>query len=410
MNESAPSGPIKQSKQEVEPDLFELYLAFHKRRREGELLCENEMLSGSFLHKDDAVIIESEVEGQSFIFKVKETNWPNLDINDYHPTQLVSGRLDGASVPDKFTKQNLYLTGSGWGGSSRRINTIEPEARLYFGGAHGEFIMPPTKDYAIARKSDNGILKILKPRELSFPDENIKDRQEAHVEQIEILMKKFGFDRFDLLECEEEVGEVGSPEQYKSFENETFLADYVHGRADGNRFMIFNKKTRQMVAIKYFDFSDQNMLQVAYADMTDSKEPRPEDNRISGLSISGMYRSEVAIVTFTTSPDLGLDTVSYHPSDAEAMENLKLPKLGPNKDNNYVPVPDIQLWPNDDVRVLVGGSTFHDFEIKNPGTLEKLKKIITAKSFPDGRHMFQIGEKKIKIKNIDDILTEILGA
>lgn len=403
MNESGPANRIQKS----EPTLFDFMLAFEKKRNGGKLLCENQKLSGSFLRENDTLVVES-VESEdakgSFVYKITETTWPDLSINDYEPSQIIFGHLEGALVPDELAKQDLHMSGSGWGDSSRRINTIEPEAHLYLTGISGEFMMPPTRDYAIARKNNNGILEILKPNELGVPNKNIEKNQNAYIGQILLLMKKFGFEQFDFLECKKGVGPVGSPEQAKEYEDKTFLAHYSQGRADGNEFFVFNKNTRQMVACKYFNFDDENMLQIAYADLTDSKEVRPEEDHTMGLSIRGMYRACVPIVTFTSSPELDLETVSYHAGDVEAMEYLKIPKIG--NVNNFVSVPDIQLWPNNNVKVVAKGYLFNDIERENPGTLERIKKMINATSFPDGRHIFQLGERKIKIKNLDDILTE----
>ncbi len=412
MFESSSSGPAKRP-QESEPTLFALYFAFANKRPEGKLLCENEALSGSSLRTGDAVVVEAELEGHpkgSFAFKVTNTHWPNLDINDQSPEQVVTGRIEGAMIQDNFTKQNVRMTGSGWGEAKRHVNVIEPNARFYVATAFHEYELPTTKDYAVARKDDKGVLQILKPRELHIPDEDIEQKQQMHIGHIEVLMEKFGFDEFDFLKCEEEEGaDMEAPEKSKLYEDKTFLAHYVHSVKDGNRFMIFNKKTRQMVACKYFDLEDQNMLQVAYADLTHSKDVKVEEDPVGSLTIAGIYRSCAAVVTFTSSPELGLDTVSYRPSDADAMKYLKLPNIG-NRRKAFVPTPDIQLWPHNDVRVTVGGSGFHDVERKYPGTLEELKKIISAESLPDGKHVFQIGGKKIKIKNLDDVFEDILHA
>lgn len=402
MKESQPKLTIK----ELKFDPFELHLALSKRRseRDGSAFCEGKKVSVDALHEGDVLVVESldSKASSSFLYNITGAGWQRLSIDEYPPNKIIFGTLDGATIDQDWNDQIFYLSGSGAGGATFELGSITPGALLYFVRHDtGKFEkLPLINDYGVARKNrKTNSVEVLRPSELATSNMSFEEKHKSVIAKVLSMLKKFGFDGFDFLNSKRNAFENA---QIKDFKDDAFHVVCSYGMARGNRLSVFNRKTKQMIICKYFNYENQNMLQVAHADL--SKSAKQDFASPDYLSVMGMHSANVPIVTFTSSPSLDLDVTSCHISSAELISDLSIPE----NLLEFAPKLDVQLWPDGSIR-LGSGYFLEEAEKQRPGTKEKIKEKIKLRNSQGGHHILVLPKVEISIKSIEDILSEILG-
>lgn len=404
MKESLPQS----KKPELRPDLFDLYLKFENRRQEmNSLVCEGRDLNPMFLKEGDSLVIDSmgSLGARSFIYEVTGTQWPNLSISYSSPRKEIFGHVHGTLIPDGMSEiDELHLHGSVALNETSGAPFVIPGGSLYlskYGSKDGEvatqFVMPTTDDYGVARISNvTKKMEIFKPDELININQEIEKKQHGAMQKIKSLMLNFGFERYDFFECQDELPLGGD---FWDFHNKNFSAQYVQDSEFGNTLSVFNKKTQKMVVFKYINSEYQNMLQVAYVDLTHSSKFHPEQGDIS---VGGLVKADASVITHTLSPELDLDVVSYNMTDAEARAYLDMSV----ESQGLLIKPDIQLWPDGSVKL----GTYDNMKMverEKPGTIKSTAEKVKVKKSGDGHQVLILGRNEVEIQSLEEIFQEL---
>ncbi len=369
---------------------------------------ETEMGFGLLKAGDIITFQSSDESGPSnFLFDVKDAKWDTLGISGSHcPAPQLIGTLRGPNLPDEVNDQEVVFTGSGFGGSIRQVDTLATGQAPYFWiPGRGEYRGPIVDFFQLFRRDQEGNLQPIEPNQLDAEKKGKTVKHQERLAKAEQLMKMFGFTQFDIRE-----GRKLLDQDYLEYEDNRYLAQYSAEMAMGNSLVIFDKQTGQWMELKYYNFKNDDFLQIAFADLSGHKL---EDVFILAnyiLSESSIHASREAITTYASSGRYGIEGVNYKPSDKDAAEVLGIPPWG---NRNYVLFsPDIQVWPDGRIETPVNSSNFRA-EDEHPGLLERVKNSISATKSDDDTVLLNLNGKNVQLKNPDieiDKIAQHLGS
>jgi hypothetical protein len=206
------------------------------------------------------------------------------------------------------------------------------------------------------------------------------------------LVKKFGFAKaHDPLDCTESLPEKLD---HKSW---SVVASYNAEMAGGNSLTIFNKKTRDYICYEYFNYQNEDVLQVSLANLKNHDYNPAKFMGSVDLSPSTVHAARTSIITHATSPSSGINAVNYQASAEEA----KI--LGATKAHEFG-VPDIIITPSEGgQQISVPDSFSLAMNLKeNPDLIETIKRVTKVTEEGDEIYL-NLGVKKIKIPTTSDI-------
>lgn len=351
-------------------------------------------MPASILRKGDLLAITYTAPDNSrgkFLFTVSSSEWGNLGVGN-KPHASVQGRLLG-DLPEDTLGEEAYFAGSGFGGAMRQGEVIETGCHLYFSfGRRGDFFTPPIDYFEISRPGSTGEMRLVEPNELDAELRGKVTNHQRRLEQSERLIRFLGFDRFDFRN-----GQIHVPlEDVPFFEDGAYRAQYYAGRGAGNHMTILDKGTRQVMMLKYFNSSQDDFLQIGFADLSglDLREVFMSDNIVFE---DGIHRSGRAMTTYTSSGRYGVDAVNYHVSRKQARKNLKIPTTSGDETTLQ---PDIQIWPENKIKIA-GSYERSKLEETHPSLLPQLESSISALTSHDGVIILNLNGEKVRLKDPD---------
>ena len=385
-------------------ELIGIFELMERHRNNGEI-----EISTSLLKPGDLLTFQYLQENANgfFIFKVKECEWRNLGMQEnFAPSPLLSGQLQGDQLPNDVKDKTVFFVGSGFGGSIREPNILATGRAPYFALPEGEFRAPAIQNFKIFRKDTDGELRILDRAQVDAETKMDNARHLERLIRVEQLMNMFGFTDYDLKDSSKSshsyeqvaINEALPQERILTYDDERYYAQYDAEMAMGNRLAILDKKTNQWMEFKYFNFKNDDFLQVAFTDLSGQDLDKifmiPEwivfANEILGSTSS--------ITTFNSSNRYGIEAVNYQPTDEESRENLKIPSTGSHR----LFRPNIQLWPNGEIKVGVdSGLLYTDTLDKDPCLPERISTTVKLNTTPDGAISLDLNGKNIQLKNPD---------
>lgn len=330
-----------------------------------------------------------------FTFDIKSAKWGGLGMGGgFSPSPDLVGKLDGPKLPDEVKGINAHFEGSGFGGSMMSPGLLATgRSPYFFFPGKGEFRLPYLDYFEVFRRDQAGNLQPLDPNQLDLEGKGKAIHHEARLSQADQLMKIFGFENFNI-----RGNQITDIQEY---EDERYIAEYMAHGAMGNELAIFDKKMGQWMKFKYYAFNNEDFLQVAFADLSDInvRELFTAGKIIFDL---GAHWSREGIVTFNSSGRLGMEAINYRVSDEQAKKVLNIPEWFSRTVN-----PDIQIWP--DGRIEVPREyPMSEVEEKHPGTIEKIKNSVSAKTAVDGAVYINLNGKKINLKIPDEIVPPVI--
>ena len=346
-------------------------------------------------------IIADNKEPVGYLFDVTQQEITNLNIGyGWGPDLKVSGLLTGPNIPDQFTDKDLVFAGSNFGGSLGQHGIIGTGRHpLFHVGGEGNFMLPQLAGFEVYRDGKDG-LQPIDPNKL---DADTREGLKSHEERLtgfNRLMEKFGFDHFDIRNFSESHDYFNEPSSPRKLCNERYFAEYRAGRATGNGLTILDKETGLWQEWKYYNFSNQDVMQVAFADLSDCVLSHVFENSRIGDE-SAIYRAGVGVTTFTSSSMTALNVVNYRVSDAHATDQLGIPIIGSHGPFN----PSIQIFADGQVRIPI------DYPLtlvdeKYPGVLGEAFKLIRLTSTKP--LTLKIGNETVIIRSTEDELQKLL--
>ena len=380
-------------------------------RREFEKITETE-IGTALLRKGDLVALQYQhAPGtRGFTFDVTATEWENLGIGGStgpHPT--LRGRLDGAGLPPEVNGIEAVFAGSGWGGAAIEENVLGTGRSPYFLVPSGEYHAPLISDVSVFRKDENAVFQQLELR----PMDEYSPTRELHrrrLQAIDAIMDAFGFGTYDIKDTA-----TGSPFETNNvtdvnthptgllgtYDDGRYVARYSAAMALGNRLAILDKQTASWLACNYFNYNQQDVLQVAVTDLKgyDLHEVFAAGN----LAEYEVYAAGVAVTTFTTSGFSGLKAVNYKPDMQTAAATLQIQPIWPG---NFLPRPDFQLFADGSVHIPLT-YPFSLVEHTNPGMRRRLTEASSFRTDTDGSIELTIPRYEVRQPDPDRILLEL---
>ncbi len=371
------------------------------------VLKPGDLLAGQYPKDEDTL--------GGFFFKVESTKWNHLGIEgNFSPSPRIMGRLQGPDLPPEVSGKEAEFSGSGWGGPMFQAGIIGTGRAPYFFLEDGQYRAPIISNFKIFRKDEKGELQPLEPNQL---DAEIRKRIEKHhdrVTHVEELMKLFGFTRFDFRDStktshdyrQTPIDEPLPPRNDLDlqFEDERYKAQYVAGMAMGNQLAILDKDINLWMEYKYYNFNNEDILQVAFADLS-SHDLNEVFNFGEIVYESRIHGTDEAITTFTTSGRYGIDAANYKPSEREAAEILDIPGID---GSIYSPTPDIQLLPDGEVNIPLV-YPFNGLETEHPGLNQRIKEAVKFSVRADGSLSLTLNSKEIPLIDPDAQLNSLIA-
>lgn len=370
-----------------------------------------EQINTALLRQGDVVaMLATPADNQpanSLLYRVEDTEWRHLGATGSHgPRFDVAGNLQGSNVPEELTRQRTYLAGSGFGlgSSSLQYGTIVTGRTPFFFADNREIQAAPIAKLKVYRRNTEGELRALTEQQLAAEAVHDTDRHLERLQRAEELMRVFGFDAYDFRDCKQVLeNDIDS----LAYSDERYEAQYTTGQAMGNTLAILDKRTGQWTELKYFNFNNQDTLQISFADL-----PQQDWMKLfRGFQTeeSAIYRSGAAIATHTTSNWIGLNAANYHPERRECADILSLSGYSDDGEYEFAPRPDIQIFPDRTVKID-GQYPFDQMEAKQPGLLEAMAGSIHADTSHDGITTLTFGQHTVNLKNPDTALVELKSA
>lgn len=348
------------------------------------------------------------------LYKIEDAEWEHLETV---PQKIVTGRLQGEVVPEEAQNQLVNLVGSGWGGSTMEPSTIVSGRSPYFTINGREFRAPVAANLKVLRRDENGEFRVINESQMS---ENISSENKKHnqrIEQIDKLMKRFGFDKYNFRDTNissrnQEQSEMRSPKDklgLLGYEDKRFTVQYEAGAARGNHLIVIDKSTGELLTFTYFNSQNEDLLQITFADLkgtiTNLKDSGLLKNSgwfnksfetLSGSLIDShdvSYAKE-AYTTFITSGRLGINAVSYRVNELDATRTL-----GIARSNTGLHLPIIGIIP-DEKKVSVKFPV-NAGKLEYPGWEARLQGLIRFEQLPDGSINLVLNGQNRRLKNPD---------
>jgi len=382
---------------------------------------EAEITTAPLISGDIVMMYQPEVKFINFQIESAEIN--DLGISGGScPAPRLIGKLSG-DIPDDLNNNNqVVFAGSGFGGSMRQPGLIATgRIPYFFVPGEGEIRGNLIQNFDILRKNEEGKYKVVEPTQLDADSKKEIAVHAKRLEKITQLMQVLGFDKLDFMDgtkswptlnlrsINEEFTEEDWPLVY---EDEQYKAQYVAGMAMGNQLAIFDKKSNMWVEFKYFNYQNDDVLQIGVADITNAETTwlieGMEDYTFTDqilnyvTSESTIHASGVPIITFSTSGRYGINAVNYHLGDKQRKELEET--LGAELKLSPTPMsvmPDIQIWPGNEIRIA--GSFLDNFENDHPGSKQRIASSVEY----DGSKL-QLMNRDIILPNPDQMIDSFL--
>lgn len=427
--------PGEQPRQEPQPQQREFAFT---RLPNGELIgifemMDRELLRGevqmntALLKPDDLIAIQYPKEDQTnggFMFKVAKAEWGDLGMGGGHsPKPTLVGRLQGADLPEEVNGKEATFSGSGFGGPMRQPGVLVTGRSPYFSLDEGQFRAPNITNFKIFRKDENNELRVIDQDQLDAEVRKESEKHRQRLAQVEELMELFGFRGYDCKnsqiashdyrqvpmgeELEPQIPTDRVPEWQLVYEDDRYISQYKAEMAMDNQLAVFDKTTGKWMGFKYYNYNDEEMLQIAVVDLSGHEDLSKVYDSTRLIEDRMPYESQIhatgrAITTFTSSGRYGIDAINYMPGDTEVDDILK--QLNVNK--LQIPRPNIQILPGNEIRVATYARSDW-MEQNHPGLLERIKNGVTVDSSPEGTITLGLNGNTIKLDNPDGELATI---
>lgn len=359
----------------------------------------------SLLKPGDIVAVQYKGEGGKtggYMYRVDETEVEEAGINVGAPRQIPVGRFHGENLPIEVTTEPFRLAGSGWGHFTQ-FGVLGNGRVPKFYSDKGEFLSPPIEKFGVYHTDAAGEIRPVSPEQLAAESREMSRVHEARTARVKAVKEGFGF-KGNFEDCSQATTIMPL-----TYEDDHYIAEYREGMALGNTLAVYDKVKKLWMEFGYFDFQGEGALKASFADLrgVDPDELFRHSHIGADHTILG---SDMPVITFNTSSNLGINVINYRPGDEE-LGTIGIADYDPTKYRfRGKPSPNILLFPDGRVQLDHPGF-FVPIEKTHPGALEKIRNAVTVSTSPDGKSQFNFnGRNIITIKpdsEIDSLITNL---
>lgn len=204
-------------------------------------------------------------------------------------------------------------------------------------------------------------------------------------------------------------GKVPKNKEFK-YDDEDYALKFNYRPENGAQLVILSKTKQKIVFCTYYSPDNEHLLQISEVDIRENPSLLSHIDDIDDLKTDTVCRAGASYITYNTSPTLGLNEVTYQPSDTEAVHEIGISSndLGIDSADPRLQTspPAIQLWEDGSVK-LDFPSLMRKKVAENHELGDSIANKISAAWNPDQHHMFQVGEKFITTRTPQEILGSI---
>lgn len=417
MSESAPnqnfsSHPEAGNESQQGLSVFDSMRIFEAGKEQAEYYIEGSHISNEMVNAGDIIVVEAQSDSgqeKGYTFTVNQAAWNNLGLSGASPSKALLGTVDGLFVPDEMKGKQLQLIGSGIGGSAVTAGMICRGREPYFGSSDGEFHMPAVSDCGILISDQKGGYTYFNHQEQeSRPDvsQETKETDTRNREAVQGLFESLPMIQH-YLACDEFLsGKVPKNKEFQ-YEDQDYAIKFNYRPENGAQLIILSKAKQKIVFCTYYSPDNEHLLQISEVDIRENPSLLSHIDDLDDLKTDTICSAGASYITYNTSPTLGLNEVTYQPSDMEAMHeigisshDLGLDTMDPRLQTSP---PAIQLWEDRSVKLdfpsLMRKKVAEKLEFG-----ESIASKIGAAWNSNQRHVFQVGEKFITARTPQEIL------
>lgn len=390
------------------PDLPQGHLLGMESIDRLEELKGESRLNTSVLKKGDVIAFTAgnKDEPANYVFEITDDAMHDFYATyGWGPNKSIIGRISGADVPHEAAEHEVIFHGSGWGGSITEGGLISTNRTLCF--MYGErclFYTPTISYYEVFRPDTEGYLHEVPLNLLMKREKSDNEQHQSRLDIAQQILILLGHEEFDFRDGRSDYDFNGADfSTSKIFEDQRLIVEARACKATANTVAVYDKQNGLWLELKYYNFRGDDVLQLAYANVSLGEIAKADDWGFGPLPFrptreNSIYRTGTAVVTHTTSIKSNLDVISYVSSEEESTA-LGMPLW---KDKDY-PVQAHFIIQNGSVDI--SSDEFLDGAMsKVPDIKEKIMPQVALKA---GNVLILQG-KEIKIPNHDDSLNEIL--
>jgi hypothetical protein len=369
------------------------------------LLKEGDMLAAQYVRAG---------KPQGLTFEVQKTEWLGLGNVGGEPDLRLEGRLSGEGMGEEITGRELAFMGSGWGGSSAQPGVIATNLGLYFRviGEMQEVRTPPLHNFQIFRKDASDEYQELNPNQLENEARHEVPEHELRLQRVEALMHAFGFDKYSFRDKDfnraQPNPEKKHGERELTYESDRFMAVFTTQATLPNRLAVYDKEKKIWSVFSYANEQDKDTLITTFSDCSDIDMDEllvPDFVKQPSLTSSTtLHTSGVEQVTYSTSSRLGLNVLTYIPSDAQAGQVLHLPVVANNQTR-----PAISFFAGGEVSIERDWNMSVNRH-RNPDIEAEILSAVRLHTEPDGSLTLQMKDTVQPLPDPDRSLESILQA
>lgn len=417
MSESAPnenpsSDPNVEHESQHGPSLFDSMRIFQAGKENVEFYRPGSHIANEMVNAGDVIVVEAQSDSgqeKGYMFTVNQAAWNNLGLSGASPSKALLGTVDGLFVPDEMKGKQVQLIGSGIDGSAVTAGMICRGREPYFGSLDGEFHMPAVSDCGILISDQKGGHTYFNHQEQeSRPDvsQETKETDTRNREAVQGLFESLPIIQHCLTADEFLSGRVPKNKEFQ-YDDEDYAIKFNYRPENGAQLVILSKTKQKIVFCTYYSPDNEHLLQISEVDIRENPSLLSHIDDLDDLKTDTICRSGASYITYNTSPTLGLNEVTYQPSDMEAMHeigisshDLGLDTMDPRLQTSP---PAIQLWEDRSVKLdfpsLMRKKVAENRELGN-----SIASKIGAAWNPGQHHVFQVGEKFITARTPQEIL------
>ncbi len=374
----------------------------------GELVGFSEMLAqkdlGStrtptaLLRSGDAIAMQfaqnSGTQGLS-LFRVEEAEWVDLDIlGDFCPRLKLTGELQGSDLPQATQGRKAVFVGTSFAGPIDQ-SALQTGRSFHFSATSGsEFRTPPITKFMIFRKDDHGEVRVVDQNQVSAESRTENETHQRRLSQIDELMKSFSFGKYNFKDCSKTI-----PNRLKQLTHadKRYFARYSANMAIGNSLTVMDKQTLSWIEFRYLNYKNEDVLQIGLADLPDLKTLSSVATHQQGINMTG-----AAITTFVTSPNLGIEAVTYKVSETDSTEIFGVAPY-----EGFIPRPVIHFLPDGQVNAPLI-YPISEVEKRQPGFRSKVQQGARLARLEDGSQVMTLNGQERKLRDSDSEISQLL--
>lgn len=335
-----------------------------------------------------------------FSFDVTQAKWRGLDLPYAKPRQSIIGTLHGDVVPEKAQDSKAHLLGSSIGGSSifsDILKTGYPPAIKVPAKYGARAVLLPKIDYFnVARRTEDGYLKILEPQELEVTHPEINEMHNERLQQMQQLASLLGDDGLDIKD-----NSIAPPlfGEHITRQIGDLLFTYNSRGAQGNYLEVFDVASGRVT--EYFYDPDTDVMKIGITELdqpvTDTEVPLFEHN----LHVAKVHSTRV---TFASSERFGLNRATVIVGDKDAAEQLHIPMLNETERATIA----LSIEPGEEPEIpLEYPLTL--VEQDNPGTYEHAKQRMHAGFRANGGLDLRFGDAIHQVPTTQELYEQLMA-